>query len=116
MGTRTRQQCAHVEVFGNRQRREHLAALRDLPDAEIADAVRRQPGNVGPAQHDAAPGGMMHACNRADQRGLARAVRAHDRDDRTLLHLQRHAVQRLGVAVKDVDLLDRKHHTASVPR
>ena len=36
-GARARQQGAHLEVLVHAQRREHLAALGDLADAEVAD-------------------------------------------------------------------------------
>ena len=83
-GARPRQHRAHFEVLGDGERREHLAAFRDLPDAEIADAVRRQAGDVGAAQHDAAARRPVHAGDGADQRGLAGAVGADDGDDRAL--------------------------------
>jgi hypothetical protein len=113
---RARQHRAHVEVFGDSQCGKHLAALRHLPDAEIAHLVARQPRNVAAAVADRTARRAVHARDGADQRGLAGAVRADDRDDRPLLHLERYAVERLGVAVEHVDVLDAEHHSASAPR
>jgi len=61
------QHCAHIEIFGDRQRRENLSSLGDLPDAEIADPMARQPRDVGAAKDDAAAGRPMHPGDGADQ-------------------------------------------------
>ena len=53
---------------------------------------------------------------RPDQRGLARAVGADDGDDRALFDVERHAVERLDVAIKHVEVFDLQHQTASAPR
>ena len=59
----------------------------------------------------------MHAGDGADERGLAGAVGADDGDDRALGDLERDAVERLRVAVEDIEVLDRQHQaTASAPR
>ena len=50
-----------------------------------------------------------HAGDGADQRGLAGAVGADDGDDLALRDLERDAVERLGVAVEEVEILDREH-------
>ena len=49
---------------------------------------------------------LVHAGDRANQRGLAGAVGADDGDDRALLDLQRNAVERLRVAVEQVEVFD----------
>ena len=46
VGARPRQHRAHLQVLQHGQRRKHLAALRHLADAEIADPVRRQAGDA----------------------------------------------------------------------
>ena len=58
----------------------------------------------------------MHAGERADQRRLAGAIGADDGDDGALLDVERHAVERLGVAVEHIEIFDAQHHTASAPR
>ena len=59
----------------------------------------------------------VHAGDGADERGLAGAVRADDGDDRPFGDLERHVVERLRVAVEDIEVLDLEHQsTASAPR
>src|SRR5258705_182741 len=52
VGAGARQHRAHGEVLGDRERRKDLAALGDLTDAEIADAMARPAGDVGAAIED----------------------------------------------------------------
>ena len=54
--------------------------------------------------------GPMHPGDGADQRGLARAVGADDGDDLALGDLERDAVERLRVAVEEVEIADGQHH------
>jgi hypothetical protein len=59
----------------------------------------------------------MHAGDRANERRLAGSVRPHDGNDRPLVDLKRHVVERLRVAVEDIEVVDAQHHsTASAPR
>ena len=117
IGARPRQHRAHLQVLQHGQRRKHLAAFGHLPDAEIADPVRLgNPPMLLSPQHDAALRRAQHAGDGADERGLAGAVGADDRDDRALRHFERHAVERADVAVGHFEVLDGEHHTASAPR
>src|SRR4051794_36371268 len=52
----------------------------------------------------------MNTRDGADERGLARPVRADNGRDRALLDVKRHAIERLRVAVKDVEVFDAEHH------
>jgi hypothetical protein len=61
-------------------------------------------GDVGAAKQDAAARRPEHAGDGADQRGLAGAVGADDGDDRAFGDLERHAVERLRVAVEHVEV------------
>jgi hypothetical protein len=58
----------------------------------------------------------VHACDGADKRGLAGAVRTNDRDDVALRDVERDAIERLRVAVEYIEVLDAQHHSASAPR
>ena len=58
----------------------------------------------------------QHARDGADERGLARTVRADDRDDRAFFDFDRDAVERLRVAVEHIEGLDGEHQIASAPR
>ena len=82
MVARARQHRAHVEVFGDGERGEDLPALGHLADAEIANAMAGQAGDIGALEDDAPGGRAVHAGDGADQRGLSGAVGAHDRHDR----------------------------------
>ena len=111
-----RQHGADVEVLGHRERGKDLAAFGHLAEAEVADAMARPAGNIGAAEDDAAARLRLHAGERADERRLAGAVGADDGDDRAFRDLERHAVERLHVAVEDIEVFDAQHHTASAPR
>src|SRR5262249_29255806 len=115
--TRTRQHGANLEVLHHRERREHLSAFGDLPDAEVADPIAFPARDVRAAKLDAPARGAMHPGNGADERGLAGAVRPDDGHDRALLDLERNVLERLGVAVMDIEILDAQHQSiASAPR
>ena len=73
--------------------------------------------DLGIAERDASARGSVHAGDGADEGGLAGSVCADDGDDRPLSDLKRHVVERLRVAVKDIEVLDAQHQsTASAPR
>jgi hypothetical protein len=52
----------------------------------------------------------VHAGDGANERSLARAVRPDDRDDRSFGDLEGNAVERLRVAMEDIDLLDAQQY------
>ena len=58
----------------------------------------------------------MHAGDGADQGSLAGAVGADDRHDLPRIDRQRHAVERLRIAMENADVLDVEHHNSSAPR
>src|SRR5207237_10147130 len=87
-----------------------------LADAEIAHAVARPACDVAAAVTDRAARRAQHARDGADERGLARAIGADDRDNRALLHFERNTIERLRVAVEHIDVLYRQHQIASAPR
>src|SRR5205085_12450906 len=105
-----------VKVFRDRERRKNLPAFCHLPDAEVADTITRPARDVAAAIADRAACRSQHAGDGADQRSLARTVRADDRDDRTFFHFERGAVERLRIAVAYVDALDGEHQIDSAPR
>jgi hypothetical protein len=79
--------------------------------------VARQAGDFGTVKPDVAARRPDHAGDGADQRGLTGAVGANDRNDRAFRHLERHAIERLRVAVENIDAIDGQHQcTASAPR
>ena len=79
--------------------------------------MARPAGNIGAAVENATAGRAQHSRDRANQRRLACSIGADDGDDGTLLDLERYAVERLRVAVEDIDVLDGEHQTTvSAPR
>src|SRR5262249_49127926 len=51
----------------------------------------------------------LYAGDGADERRFAGAVRADDGHDRALRHLERHAIERLRVAVKELEVANAQH-------
>ena len=91
---------AEPQIVLDRERREHLPALGHLRDAERDARMARAARSIGrPSKQDAAGGDRLHAGDRAQQRGLAGAVGADQRDDLAGRDLERDAVQRLDAAV-----------------
>jgi hypothetical protein len=107
---------ADIEVFLNRQRRKYLPPLGDLTDAKIADAVARQAGDVGTLETDASGTRLLDAGDRTDQARLAGPVGTDDRDQFAGVNGERHIVERLCVAVVEMQVLDGEDHSASSPR
>src|SRR5439155_23229597 len=77
--------------------------LGRLAYAEAHDLVRLRIGDVAAVEHDAAAGRVHEAGDRAQRRGLPRAVGADERDDLARRNGERHAAQGLHAAVEDVD-------------
>jgi hypothetical protein len=105
---------AHLEVLEHAHVGEDLAALGDLADAELADAMALVAGDVLALEADRAARRALHASDCADQRGLAGAVGPDDRDDLALGDVERDAVERLRVAVEEVEIGDAEHQRAAV--
>ena len=79
---------------------EHGRAGQDIGDLVRArhalpgDAIRGQPGDVLPVEHDAPARRPEHAGQAVEEGGLAGAVGADDGADLALLHGHRHVVER----------------------
>src|SRR6266571_5018193 len=104
---------AHLEVLDHRHAREELAALGRLRDPAPHDLVRRRPRDVLVFEEDRASARTVETVDRAERRGLARAVRADQRDDLACTDLQRDPLQRFDRAVERVDVLDVEDAVAS---
>ena len=72
---------ADAEVLGHGQPEEEAAALRHMRDAESRAAARRCAREVGAVEHDAAGHRLDEPGDGAQDRRLAGAVRAEQRDD-----------------------------------
>ncbi len=115
-GAGARQHCTHFKIFLDGKRRKNLTPFRNLTDAEIANTMARPAGYVDIAKEDAAAHLPVHPGDRADERRLAGAIGPDDGDDGALLNFERDIVERLGVAIKNIDAFDAQHHTVSAPR
>ena len=73
------------------------------PMPRLQTLIARPAGDVGAAKAMRPRAGLTHAGDGADQRGLAGTIGADNRDDRAFRHLERHAVERLRIAVEHVD-------------
>ncbi len=76
------------------------------PDSRSRHVVRRHAGERRVVHEDGARRGLVHLGEQLDERRLARAVLAHDGDDRPRGQRQRHVVEdeprRAGVGERDV--------------
>ena len=83
---------------------EQAAALGDVQQPEIDDAMRPRAGDVGwPSKDDAAGRRPQQARDRAQKRALAGAVAADQRDDVALLDREIDAAQHADMAVADIE-------------
>src|ERR1700690_4199955 len=97
--------AAEIEIFAHAHLAEQLPRFRALHDAASRDT-----GRTDAAQFFAVPdnftGVRQKTRNGIEQRGLAGAIEADDRDEFALVHMDRNAVQRLRLAIMDADVLD----------
>src|SRR4029077_2470496 len=75
----------------------------NLDDAALHDLVGLQSVDARALERDLSPRTREHTADRAQQRRLARAVHAEQRDDLALTHFEVDAVERLNLAVEDVE-------------
>src|SRR5262245_66356816 len=103
-------QSAHSEIFGNGECREDLPSLRNLADPEIADLMAWPSGNVRVPINDPAARGLVHPRYGADERALAGAIGADDRNDSTLLDLDPHTVECLRAGMIHIETFGAQPH------
>ena len=103
---------AHFEVFEDRQRGENLPPLRHMRDAEMGALGGGTASRSRPSNRILPPAGVDRAGDRLEQRRLAGAVRADDRDELSLADGQRHAAQRRQPAIADREAVDLKHRAS----
>jgi hypothetical protein len=108
-------EAAEQQVVFHRHLAEQLAPLGHQRHAARHHGLHAGARDALAVQRQLAVG-RQQAHRRAQQRGLAGAVGADDRDDLALFHMQAHAVHRLDGAVGDAEvfqLKDRVAHRAS---
>ena len=95
------------QMLVDRQRRPDASALRHVADAEIDNVVGRQPQEIDAGGTDSATGRRHQPHDRVAERGLAHAVAADD-GEHALIERERYALQRMGVAVVDLQVSHRE--------
>src|SRR5690348_15272216 len=95
---------AQVKVLPHGHSREAVAPLGGERDAPDDDLVRRYAGDVLPGEHDRPGAGRGESGDGTQGSGLARPVRADQRDHLARIDGQRDAFQRLDRAVVGMDV------------
>ena len=101
--------AADLQVFHHRQVGEDAAILGDIADAGLGDAVGRLAHQVIVLEHHPARTRADQLHHRFHRCGLARTVAAQKCHDLAPAHLERQAVQDVGLAVIAVNAFDVKH-------
>src|SRR4051794_24811160 len=107
---------AHLEVLEHGHAREDPPALGRLRDPDLGHGVARQALDLRAVEHDPSGARRHDAGDRPQRRRLAGAVRADQRDDLTLVDLERDALERLDRAVEGVDVLHEEDGLVAVRR
>ena len=107
----------HFQIFEHGQVAEYLASFRHVAHAERGNAVRRPARRLASENLDLAHARRRQTHQAAHGGGLAGAIAAEHGDDLAFLHLERHAVKDVALAVEGVDLprIEDDGH-AAVPR
>src|SRR5438552_7626727 len=115
---RPRQEGAELEVLADGKRAEQTPPLGDHGEPARRDLVRRPPVDDLAAEPDHAGADRQEARERPQERGLARAVGPHQRDELAGADLERETAQHLEIAVAGVNVADfqERRQGSSSPR
>ena len=108
--------AAELEIFLHGHLRENVAAFRDMRQSELRKLVRFKSRDILSGEKDAPGRDVDQPRNRPQQRGLADAVPAEQRDDLAWADIERAIPDHLDVAVADIDVLHRQQVQTSWPR
>jgi hypothetical protein len=97
------------QVLDHGQLFEELAVLERAADPAARDVVGVAAQERAAVEADVAAGRAVDAADRVEQRGLARAVRADQRDELVVAHAERQPVHGRDLAEADADLVDFEH-------
>src|SRR5229473_574070 len=106
------------EILLDAQRRKDFALLRHPAETGARAPMRRDPREVATAPGDAAAAHAREAHDREQQRRLADAVAAEQREAAAVRDIERQAIEHDGVAVAGAHVLKREQrvsHGASCP-
>src|SRR5215470_13711300 len=105
------------EIFLDGQRRKHAAALRHETHAAAHGLERSRVRDVDPLEKNAPPAWRSESYNRIHQGRLADAIATEQPENLSLLQLQRHALENVGVAVEGVDVANfQDRHESTGPQ
>ena len=96
---------ADQQVLQQRGIGEQLDVLEGARDPQPGDHMRRRAGDVLPVKQQLAFGGIIDPADQIEDRGLAGAIRADDREDLTFLDSEAHRIDRADTAEPDRDFL-----------
>src|SRR5215213_11203199 len=99
------------EVLLNGEKREDLAALRDIGNSERRPLIRLQARQAAPIEADRSAGDRMVAHDGAQQRGLADSVSPEHARDLARSRLEVDAAKGLGGTVVEGKVLNAQHGT-----
>ena len=100
------QEGAHAQVFVHRETAENASTFGNLHNALGDHVVRRHVVDVLVAEGDGALRRGQDAGDGVEGGGLARPIGADQGDDLVLVHVQGDALQRVDLAVEDVEIVD----------
>ena len=103
-----------AEVLADGQLGKDLPAFGHVADARAEHAMGRRARDVAPGEPHAAASRRREPHDRAERRGLARAVAADQHGDRAALHREREVVEHVALAVVGVEVLDLEQRRHSV--
>ena len=103
------------DVVEHRQGVEQVYELKAPRDPGLDPAVDRQPGHVLPVEDDPPLVRLQEPGDQIHERGLARAVRSHERDQALRLDRKVDAVDRAGVAKRLPEPVDGQQRHLSPP-
>src|SRR5712692_4500517 len=105
---------AEDEIIPDREGGEELAALRSVADPGGHNVLRSPTGDRLSVYLDRAADGWDNPRHSLEQRRLARAVRANQRNDFARADLERHAIEGADFAVGHCDLAQSEHRPRSM--
>ena len=109
------QPARDAQVVLDGQTREHALAAWHLDDTLCRNLLRRRVGRVAAVEDDRPTRRGREPGDGAQQRRLARTVRAEQRDDLALVDLDVDAEQHLHAVVRDVEVLDHQQLRLPAP-
>ena len=109
---------AELEVFARGEERKDVAAFRHQRDAGKRALVRGEPRDVFAAEADRARARRQQSRDGAQGGRFSGAVRADQRDDLALVHLDRDAAADRQLAIGELEVLggEQRAHISSPPR